>query len=75
MNGRLYLIGKMSNRVAVWFFIINVNLQNNQNRRMRSFLIALFARVAVVNAEKYAMVFGAAHGWNNYPVYSVSSWT
>ena len=40
---------------------------------MRSFLIALFALVAVVNAEKYAMVFGAAHGWNNYPVYSVSS--
>ena len=75
MNGRLYLIGKMSNRVAVWFFIINVNLQNNQNRRMRSFLIALFALVAVANAEKYAMVFGAAHGWNNYPVYSVSSWT
>ena len=54
-------------------FIINVNLQNNQNRRMRSFLIALFALVAVANAEKYAMVFGAAHGWNNYPVYSVSS--
>ena len=52
-------------------FIINVNLENNQNRRMRSFLIALFALVAVVNAEKYAMVFGA--GWNNYPVYSVSS--
>ena len=40
---------------------------------MRSFLIALFALVAVVNAEKYAMVFGAAHGWSNYPVYSVSS--
>jgi len=42
---------------------------------MRLLIIALFALVAVANAEKYAMVFGAAHGWSNYPVYSVSSWT
>ena len=40
---------------------------------MRLLIIALFALVAVANAEKYAMVFGAAHGWSNYPVYSVSS--
>ena len=39
---------------------------------MRSFLFALFALVTVANAEKYAMVFGAAKTWNNYPVFSVS---
>ena len=42
---------------------------------MKSFLIALLGIAAVATAEQYAMVFGAAHGWNNYPVYSVSSWT
>ena len=44
---------------------------------MKSFLITLLAIAAVATAEKYAMVFGAAHGWSNYPVYSVYSidWT
>ena len=32
-------------------------------------LIALIATIAA--AEKYAMVFGTAQGWRNYPVYSV----
>ena len=41
---------------------------------MKSLFLVLIAIVSVVNAEKYAMVFGAAHGWSNYPVYSVSGW-
>lgn len=40
---------------------------------MKSLFLVLIAIASVVNAEKYAMVFGAAHGWSNYPVYSVSS--
>ena len=40
---------------------------------MRLLIIVLFALVAVANAEKYAMVFGATNGWSNYPVYSVSN--
>ena len=38
---------------------------------MKSFLLVLTALAAVATAEKYAIVFGAAHGWSNYPVYSV----
>lgn len=38
---------------------------------MKLFLLVLIALAAVAAAEKYAMVFGAAHGWRNYPVYSV----
>ena len=41
---------------------------------MKSLLFVLTALVAVVTAEKYAIVFGAAHGWSNYPVYSVCDW-
>ena len=41
---------------------------------MKSFLIALLGIAAVATAEQYAMVFGAAHGWSNYPVYSVCGW-
>ena len=38
---------------------------------MKSFLVSLLVIAAVATAEKYAIVFGAAHGWSNYPVYSV----
>ena len=38
------------------------------------FILALVTLSAVASAEQYAMVFGAADGWRNYPVYSVSRW-